>query len=138
MTDQIDTLIRELEAAMEGSRELDASIFIEVTPGVKDAGRIDRKGGVVGWWPKDAPYRSAREVDPFTTSLDAALSLVPEGWITMHAGQNPVSGTWYWGLHKQAEAGVNDGRCQQTASDHQTNSSALALCIAALKARRGT
>ena len=42
--------------------------------------------------------------DPLTNLHDAQLA-VPPGWITMHAGQSPVSGTWYWAL-AQATPGL--------------------------------
>lgn len=72
------TLVERLCAATGPSRELDAEIFIAVTPGVKEAGRIDRLGGLVGWWPKDAPYHSAVEVPQYSSSLDAAMTLIGE------------------------------------------------------------
>jgi hypothetical protein len=72
-------LIDMLKAAQGPSRELDAEIFITITPGVLEAGRIDRDGGVVGWWPKDTAYQSAREVPRYTASVDEAVKLIPEG-----------------------------------------------------------
>ena len=61
----------------------------------------------------------------YTTSIDAALTLVPEGWVVSHA---------YWGRDKSAfcltkEVGI------YTEGQHAAATPALALCIAALKAR---
>ncbi len=78
-------LIDLLEAAEGPSRELDEEIFIQITPGVLEAGRIDRGSaadlpGRVGWWPRDTAYQSTRAVPHYTASIDAALSFTPEGW----------------------------------------------------------
>lgn len=113
-------LIERLETAEGPSRDLDAEIFVQVTPGVLDAGRIDCIGGLVGWWPRDAPYQSAREVPKYTSSLDAALTLIPDEL------------TWY------VDAGCFS--CIWRVSDRKhfgarAASPTLALCAAALKAR---
>jgi hypothetical protein len=122
----IEALIERLEKATGPDRELDAEIFIEVTPGVKDAGRIDRDGGVVGWWPKDGPYESARITPDYTSSIDAALTLVPEGAVwTLEASR-----AWVRILDgddvSEFQAGFNGREAEATA---------LALCIASLRAR---
>ena len=125
---EVDTLIRDLEATTKGSRELDASIFIEITLGVKEAGRIDRQDGLVGWWPKDGPYQSAEEVPHYTTSLDAALTLVPEG-----AGWN----VWHY---TDGYAALVGKRCEKSIGNGvegwSDTTPALAFCIAILKARK--
>jgi hypothetical protein len=93
-------LIARLEAAAEGSRELDAAIAVAVFGG----GSHD---------PGTAPH--------FTTSLDAALTLVPEGrgWL-----MRSVGGRGFAAISNAGEAS-------------QAKTPALALCIAALKARAG-
>ena len=126
-------LIKRLEKAEFSSRELDAEIFILITPGVAEAGRIDRDGGVVGWWPKDRPYQSAREVPRYTNSVDAAIMLVPPD-------RN-------WEL-QSAIPGCEDDLCQaecrswnetfsvsEDCSSGWAKTPALALCAAALSAR---
>lgn len=111
MTDALTDLIRRLEHAPEGSRELDALI-----------------GGLHGIPRYDVPQFVHGDITPaprFTDSLDAAICLVPEGhWWTAgdckrekHARVAP-------------EAIDNDGREGFGATV------ALALCIAALKARQ--
>lgn len=114
----LDTLIRDLEEATEGSRELDTA--------------------VTNWmwrekWGKKLPKDLS--IEPYTTSLDAALTLVPEGWkweIANHAGDDdgPRAALW-WGI----PAEHNDEIKQIGAHG---NTPALALCIAALKARNAT
>lgn len=112
----MDELIARLEAATEGSRELDREIAEEAL-------------GLITEWESvgDKPQMSLMvrplekagylELPCFTTSLDAALTLVPEGkkW-------SVGTGPYY-----EATVGLSyHGNCP---------SSALALCIAALKAR---
>lgn len=68
--------------------------------------------------------RAARPAPPYTTSLDAAVSLVPEGWfwqVKRGFGYDAV----VWSAEREGFwAGASQG------------GPALALCIAALKARR--
>lgn len=82
----LTSLIERIEAATEGSRELDGSIYIAVNIPPEKTGRIDQIDGCVGWWPKGAPYVSAIEVPRYSTSVDAALTLLPEGkcWRLAH------------------------------------------------------
>ncbi len=102
-------LIKKLEEAMEGSRELD----VEVS---KFIGRID------GW---PAPY--------YTTSIDCALTLVPKGYWEL-GGPHPQNGfsAYLAEVHplmvKKNTTLILDGADAPTP--------ALALCILALKARQ--
>lgn len=103
-------LIKKLEAATEGSRELDISILKQIMPY-----RRDRFHAIANL---DKKHR-------YTTSIDAALTLVPEGfhwWLESgnEYGSNPHAGVY----HKENE--------QQ---EGIAETPALALCIAALKAR---
>jgi hypothetical protein len=85
MTDLAE-LIARLEAATEGSRELDAEIewIAHPFPEVPDQ---------PGW--RQLPHGPQQHVltvaDRYTTSLDAALTLVPEGiaWAVNSAGTIP-------------------------------------------------
>ena len=96
-------LIADLEAAPEGSRELDERI----------ARALDIGGTIIPEW---------------STSLDAALTLVPEGWfVDGDQTHQYVDGQWQWGLYHQDEELAVHGWCKP--------SPALALCIAALYAR---
>lgn len=101
------TLIEQLESAAEGSRALDAQI----------ASQHGGFGGM-GYETWDA---IEADCPHYTTSLDAALTLVPEG--------REWSVTYLW-----------DGRCGGTCDGHHADfkgaTPALALCIAALKARQ--
>lgn len=71
------SLLDGCHAADGPSRALDAAIFIAITPGVADAGRIDVVGGMVGWWPRiGGGYQSAREVPRYTDSIEAVVELI--------------------------------------------------------------
>lgn len=110
----LTTLIERLEAAKEGSRELDREIAF-----------------AVGWTTSDTgTYRwicphGRREIDApgFTWSLNAALSLVPEGFCYDLRARN-VEGTMEY------RANVNFGKAAGAPT------APLALTIAALKARQ--
>jgi hypothetical protein len=98
----MDELIAKLEAAAEGSRELDREISVTVfSPDSKEA----------------------HSVGFYTELIDAALTLVPEGY-DWELTSFPTVRAELW----QREDDRRDG--PQIAS-----SPALALCIAALKAR---
>ena len=108
----MDELIKRLESATEGSRELDAAIIMSGL-------HVSMPDDPVGWPPK------------FTTSIDAALTLVPAGrpWsITQQS-----SGVGYF-----ADIAIKDDDGWWFEADgpgSEAPTPALALCIAALRAR---
>lgn len=96
-------LVAKLEAATEGSRELDYAVEMSrYDPETMYALNLKLSG--------DLPH--------YTTSLDAALTLVPEGycWSIGFAGRT-IANVW------------------KTPTPSKGGTPALALCIAALKAR---
>ena len=107
------TLIEKLEAATEGSRELDAEIAHAVTFNADHADLVSR--------------RSCACSPHYTTSIDAALTLVPKDctWSLDSTGYAIVMRP---GLGFLSERGDEEfhGR---------NDEKALAVCIAALKAR---
>jgi hypothetical protein len=142
-------LIQRLQDASEGSRELDAAIAVamrnglprgsewalkfpkwEVQPGNKGVVRII--GNVNG----NCDDISGRFTAPaYSTSIDAAMTLVPEGWVITDVSQRlPCNQNWEWaavlGKLVDGEWELANG-CSKTAP----GSFALALCIAALRAR---
>lgn len=124
----LEELAERCEAAECSTRDLDGLIFITVTPGVADAGRIDQIGGVVGWWPKNKPYQSARDVPAYTISIDAAASLVGGDAFTL--GQNVHHYHWVASVNALNE----DGAVFPLGSSNACRSAAMALCAAALRA----
>ena len=122
-----DSLIARLEEATEGSRDLDEQIALAI--GIKHRSRRDGRGrskgqewfvdshGGVETWANHAPY--------YTTSIDAALTLVPEGQ-SIELIVNARSG-----LSFAFVGSLDAGRGNRDVGA----TPALALCIAALKAR---
>lgn len=120
----IPSLLERLEQAVEGSRELDNAIFLATHP---EQGTHSEDGQ---WW-----YATHMDEDGgpwaplphYTTSIDAALSLVPEG----------CGGALSW---EAPEIGIKESAALV---DYRNGSRfvgrgctlALALCIAALRAR---
>lgn len=123
--DGLDQLIKRLEDAKEGSRELDREVAL--VSGWRRMGSEHRPHG--GWYwrggPNDCTGTQVDNEHPphYTTSLDAALTLVPEGW--------------NYALNSNGAIPVADVY-QDVENDRWPSAStmALALCIAALKARQ--
>ena len=115
----MDTLIAELEAAARGSRELDHRIAELCVPPTEDARMAALESG--DDWPRS-----------YTTSIDAALTLVPEGrmWVHLWSCRNGDDGPDYH--HCEIEVPEAD---DWMAKVRNAPNPALALCIAALKAR---
>jgi hypothetical protein len=117
----LQALIEKLEAATEGSRELDAEIALA-------CGWRFNKGTVYSYHWLDPQGAHNAVPSPFTESLDAALTLVPEGW------------GYQQGSHPRAACKAC-AFCFEGADDFHNQppsfapTPALALCIAALKAR---
>jgi hypothetical protein len=101
-------LIARLEAAMEGSRELDELIDNYVLGG------------------------SAAGPRAYTTSIDAALMLVPEGWVLAHLGDD-ASGMEG---NMKALGACCELDCGRMEKQGMAATRPLACCIAALKARQ--
>ena len=111
----MEELIAMLEAATEGGRELDGKIHLWR---IADALLSDGSDGhavrrELGHWSAPPPY---------TTSLDAALTLVPEGRYVKLTLDRAHNKAWVWVELDDTEAVAR-------------KTPALALCIAALKAR---
>lgn len=140
-------LIARLEAATEGRRDLDAAVALAIKYDSEDAfGRklcdvIERLG--VGAF-TDSGWETWR-LPRWSSSIDAALTLVPEGcdWDVGHIRANGfVSATVMW----QAPAGSRfheffDAGPDTTvwwAEKGKGPTPALALCIAALRAREAS
>ena len=109
MTDT-QALIAKLEAATEGSRELDTEIAEYIGK------RWDNEDG----FPRE--YR-------FSRSLDAAVSLIPKEWVW---GLLPVAGSIRWICYVREWLGEWPHLVSK--ADSWASTPALAICIAAIKA----
>ncbi len=111
---KLPELIAKLEAATEGSRELDVAIYA-----------FDRPVPAVELEPRHQHNFDLMKAPRYTTSIDAALTLVPEGWA--------------YQLNMLFEPNCRQEAIVWTPSNLSPVSGAhtmpLALCIAALKAR---
>jgi hypothetical protein len=130
-------LIAKLEAAKEGSRELDVAIVYALHPDIGPY-RPHCAGEEPRFW-QDPFYK--QPCPKFTTSLDAALSLVPADpankgkamlWSVTH-DEDGVGGPR--GYIAAIGKGYHD---PQFIYGHHDTNPALALCIAALRARSAT
>ncbi len=111
----IDDLIARLNAATEGSHELDAAIYLAINEA----------------WPVANPPR-------YTTSLDAALTLVPEGMF-WNVGNAKLMGAGFQVTVGEPARGLKIGRKWYAHELHPINgpkTAPLAVCIAALRARQ--
>ena len=130
-------LIEKLEAATEGSRELDAEIAYAVQwrpdewpPSAQSFREHEAKHDYATAWIAHAPFRAAWPIPHYTTSLDAALSLVPEGrriYSLQDQRHFQRNQGWFCGIDEICGLG-----CVFT---KEAATPALALAIAALKAR---
>lgn len=132
----IDELITALESADGPSRELDAEIARAIGYDVKTdgnpAGRFYFQRRPTDWW---------EDVLPYMESVDAALTLVPDGWdwdvsfepwLLPHRPdvKTPVRA----GYASVSDGDLNSPKTRQHIGRHDTP--AIALCIAALRARK--
>lgn len=129
MTDRPDaidprsTLIARIEAAQEGSRGLDEAIALHLYPGLEKK-RIE--DAIVGAEERWYYLGTHARIEHYTTSIDAALTLVPDRyWWGMDCAKG-MSGAFIYGLY--------DHEDQQIASARAATP-ALAICAAALRAR---
>lgn len=120
-------LIERLEKAEGPDRELDYAIEAVMHPWLAE-GSYRRLAGDNGWHSPTPPIKGGDKIASardFTASLDAALTLVPEGrWWVLNSGVQ--SGA--------ARAQVDAGTAWQSYEAHGATP-AIATCIAALRAR---
>lgn len=133
-----DELIARLGAATEGSPELDEAIYLATSREASAEQQIANMRHALGREPSDAAKAMFRNAPPnarrYTTSIDVAMSLVPEGW-AIHIFTPPLYG------RKQPDASLyppgkewHDDR--SLICEGQAATLPLALCIACLKGAR--
>ena len=132
MTD-LNELASQVEALTEPCRETDAEILAAIGTHVLEKRGSDREA----WWYEaktgkrayDATYGGYGWPPPhprFTASLDAAMSLVPEGCCVSAMGEVPDDYWWYVNIWEDGEP-VGQPECR-------ARTAALALTAAALRA----
>jgi hypothetical protein len=122
---QLTALAEKVEGAEGADRGLDAAIADAIGWWPDGYTRHDVHGPDRRWTPSGAAVPHRVDCSEWTASLDAALTLVPEGWHTRMATQDRHSGRWQWVL--RGSFGVE---CAARAA-----TPALALTAAALRAQ---
>ncbi len=133
-------IIAKLEAAERGSRDLTADVYQAFGFSVI---RTPRRPGGIAWRYRghmESRWLSMRDL---TESLDAALTLVPEGW-RLHILAEHYSG-WSANLRRKFGSEAADEavwkRGHHWPSEHSSGTvekiatAPLALCVVAIKAR---
>lgn len=128
----MNDLIERLEKAEEGDTALDVAI-IDALDLAQTVPLAERQ-----WWYRQEPdgSQTMKDYAPYTTSIDAALTLVPEGWGCI---------VWNFAEGDNGDATeVRACRCEvhplspdseAPSIGWEANTVPLAICIAALKAR---
>ena len=129
---ELDALIARVEAAEGPDRELDAEIAL-----VSGQWRCTENGTMWRPIPDDGPKRGWSGYFPaYTGSLDAAASLVPEGWF-WRCGKTTLYSGWAF-VHRTHPDHCD--RCDEHSAKKEWRmgewTPALALTAAALRARR--
>lgn len=120
-TTALRAAIEAMEGATEGSHDLDCRVFAAVS----------------GWsyplFGSAASHFRDTDYTDYTTSLDAALTLVPEGWFLYRIDHDSPTNNpaWGWGASLRYHVNPEIGR----AVGWSRHGMALALCLAALRAR---
>lgn len=125
----MDELIAKLEAATEGSRELDAAICRVIEPD-SPIGKHCTDDPEPTWYSNDGK----QDIPWFTTIIDTAMTLVPKNFPAMV--QRNVDPSQPKGFALVGEFSKLPGRT--TMQRGNGASPALALCIAALRARHAS
>jgi hypothetical protein len=126
----LPALIAQLTAATAGSRELDADIYEALGCEVI---RMPRNGRGYAWkyrgqGPSGRIADRWESMQELSTSLDAAMTLVPEGWLTSDVSQD-LPDNWLWTLTKLDSIGNQIGFAQG-----ERPTAPLAICLASLRA----
>jgi hypothetical protein len=130
MGDKYAGILERLEGAVDGGRELDVLVLEAVDPQQFSETYWNTRSSLSHDLPKEQKDITARQrmrPPPYTTSLDVALQLVPEGAT--------------WELTSEPSACINllDGRFlikEDTEVYGHAATPALSMCIAALRARQ--
>jgi len=130
------SLIERVGEAKGPSRELDCAIFCAATAPESHPAWWTYHGLRSKGLPKDPEGFAKRYAPEYTRSLDAALSLVPEGWLVERVGQLQ-DGSWIAVLWLLRDPRHVSKRVYSTPSTPYpfVASGALALVLACLRAR---
>lgn len=136
MVQKLEDLITNLEAATEGNSELNRAIDLLLNSGAYVWSPEWYSGPPNDYlrWPDPSPgVAKYRNIHRYTISVDMALTIVPKGWTVARINQNDDR-TWACELRRgyltSYTAVVFGGKY------HKDPTAALAVCKAAINARR--
>lgn len=139
---RLEELKLRLEAAKEGTRELDCDIERAAVPDSHihlvdgDPTVFKAHPNETGWHWEAKGIVGNVSIPYYTTSLDAALTLVPEGWDWQVSGPGFDRAGYFASVREiQKELGRASRRTDAEGWTRKAPTPALALCIAALSAR---
>ena len=136
----MDDLIARLEQATGADRELDAVIACHVKFEDSRPARPDDFGGKYGYCAGNIKVEHGfLQADHYTADINAALTLVPEGWGgSIHFSEDRPDCELHCTVALGRSYPTNaDAYAEKSGKDATRESIALAICIAALRARRG-
>lgn len=135
------TLIQRLEDITWPDREVDAEIWANINNGYVEPAQRPCKYATV--WHKDEGIKTAlisgykwrdrkllgyaHDAPSYTASIDAAITLVPDGW-----------SFGLWGKREVIDCELFLRKTNTVVSVHDAVSEPISICIAALKARNDT
>lgn len=139
----MNDLIEKLEGLEGPDREVDAEIF-EMEPEWREAFSAECLDSLSD---REICQKAARHAPRYTASIDAAMTLVPEGWRfgIEQGGQfdgEDIPEAWCWPWDSSFDPDWQNGQQgYRDASDGKracAPTPAIALCIAALRAREAS
>jgi len=118
----VEELIARLEAASGPSRDLDMSIYLATDPRMNGCYFLDTY----------IPERDGKPAPAYTSSIDAALMLVPLNYGELDFDLTRYCGGWSCLVSSGEQAWCTTGHAKDASTP------ALAICIAALRAKEKT
>ncbi len=130
-------LITKLEEAKEGSRDLDGLIGLLDNPEFELWTPDWWSGGPNEYLKDDGPPLRYHQLPHYTTSIDAALTLVPEGWFVETISDVRTRVVYKGDTHKHQcwRAALQWAATGGNLMRVDAPTPALAICIAALNTR---
>lgn len=135
------TILEKLQAAIQGSPELDLEVmkYLGSVPKRAELSNIEKNA----WWDNGCSYLAGSvssiqsiPTTPYTTSVDAAMSVIPEGWaiLSMWNYGSSNGGDTMWKVEMFSGFDLPDGGSPDT-SEGRHQSLPIAILITAIKAR---
>ena len=126
MATDLTALLAELQDATDGSRELDMRVALA-------SGYKRSRLGIGGGFDWVAPDRTLSFLPEFSTSINAALTLVPDGmWWLLDKRRTRPDGALY-GAQIMLRSG--HGYAVDVVAETEAHTPALAMCCAALRSK---